>query len=307
MSFDVLQDKIKAKKNPTVAGLDARVEHVPPSILKKHMDRHGQTLEAAAGAVLEFDKGLIDALADVVPAVKPQSAYFEMLGWRGMKALEEVVAYAKEKDLFVIADVKRGDIGTTAAAYSQAWLGATQVGDDSCPVFDADCVTLNGYMGSDSIKPFLNDCTQRDKCAFVLAKTSNPSSMELQDIVAGDRLVYTVMGDLIQRWGQGTEGKYHYQALGAVVGATHPSVLKELRYRLDKVFFLVPGYGAQGGTAADVRYAFDELGRGAIVNASRSIMCAWQKTGKDGADYQEAARAAAEQMRDQIRQFVTIL
>ena len=307
MSFDVLQDKIKAKKNPTVAGLDARVEHVPPSILKKHMDRHGQTLEAAAGAVLEFDKGLIDALADVVPAVKPQSAYFEMLGWRGMKALEEVIAYAKEKDLFVIADVKRGDIGTTAAAYSQAWLGATQVGDDSCPVFDADCVTLNGYMGSDSIKPFLNDCTQRDKCAFVLAKTSNPSSMELQDIVAGDRLVYTVMGDLIQRWGQGTEGKYHYQALGAVVGATHPSVLKELRYRLDKVFFLVPGYGAQGGTAADVRYAFDELGRGAIVNASRSIMCAWQKTGKDGADYQEAARATAEQMRDQIRQFVTIL
>ena len=307
MSFDVLQDKIKAKKNPTVAGLDARVEHIPPSILKKHMDRHGQTLEAAAGAVLEFDKGLIDALADVVPAVKPQSAYFEMLGWRGMKALEEVVAYAKEKDLFVIADVKRGDIGTTAAAYSQAWLGTTQVGDASCPVFDADCVTLNGYMGSDSIKPFLNDCTQRDKCAFVLAKTSNPSSMELQDIVAGDRLVYTVMGDLIQRWGQGTEGKYHYQALGAVVGATHPSVLKELRYRLDKVFFLVPGYGAQGGTAADVRYAFDELGRGAIVNASRSIMCAWQKTGKDGADYQEAARAAAEQMRDQIRQFVTIL
>ncbi|MCI8762927.1 MAG: orotidine-5'-phosphate decarboxylase, partial [Oscillospiraceae bacterium] len=278
MSFDVLQDKIKAKKNPTVAGMDARVEHVPPSILKKHMDRHGQTLEAAAGAVLEFDKGLIDALADVVPAVKPQSAYFEMLGWRGMKALEEVVAYAKEKDLFVIADVKRGDIGTTAAAYSQAWLGTTQVGDASCPVFDADCVTLNGYMGSDSIKPFLNDCTQRDKCAFVLAKTSNPSSMELQDIVAGDRLVYTVMGDLIQRWGQGTEGKYHYQALGAVVGATHPSVLKELRYRLDKVFFLVPGYGAQGGTAADVRYAFDELGRGAIVNASRSIMCAWQKT-----------------------------
>lgn len=307
MSFDVLQDKIKAKKNPTVAGLDARVEHVPPSILKKHMDRHGQTLEAAAGAVLEFDKGLIDALADVVPAVKPQSAYFEMLGWRGMKALEEVVTYAKEKGLFVIADVKRGDIGTTAAAYSQAWLGATQVGDASCPVFDADCVTLNGYMGSDSIKPFLNDCTQRDKCAFVLAKTSNPSSMELQDIVAGDRLVYTVMGDLIQRWGQGTEGKYHYQALGAVVGATHPSVLKELRYRLDKVFFLVPGYGAQGGTAADVRYAFDELGRGAVVNASRSIMCAWQKTGKDGADYQEAARAAAEQMRDEIRRHVTIL
>ena len=307
MSFDVLQDKIKAKKNPTVAGLDARVEYVPPFILKKYTDQHGETLEAAAQAVREFDCGLIDALADVVPAVKPQAAYFEMLGWQGMKVLEEVTAYAKGKGLFVIADVKRGDIGTTAAAYSEAWLGSTQVGRTACPVFDADCVTLNGYMGSDAIKPFLKDCTERDKCAFVLAKTSNPSSMELQDIVAGDRLVYTVMGDLIQRWGQDTRGKYGYQALGAVVGATHPSVLKELRRRLDRVFFLVPGYGAQGGTAADVRYAFDELGRGAIVNASRSIMCAWQKTGRDGEDYQEAARAAAEKMRDEIRQYVTIL
>ena len=225
MSFDVLQEKIKAKKNPTVAGLDARVEYVPPFILNKHIDRCGETLEAAADAVLEFDCGLIDALADVVPAVKPQSAYFEMLGWRGMKALEEVIAYAKTKGLFVIADIKRGDIGTTAAAYSEAWLGSTQVGGTSCASFDADCVTLNGYMGSDAIKPFLKDCNERDKCAFVLAKTSNPSSVELQDMVAGDRLVYTVMGDLIQRWGQGTEGKFGYQTLGAVVGATHPSVL----------------------------------------------------------------------------------
>ena len=307
MSFDVLQDKIRAKKNPTVAGLDARVEYVPPFILKKHTEKHGETLEAAAQAVLEFDCGLIDALADTVPAVKPQSAYFEMLGWRGMKALEEVISYAKNKGLFVIADVKRGDIGTTASAYSEAWLGTTQVGGTACPVFDTDCVTLNGYMGSDAVKPFLEDCARRDKCAFVLAKTSNPSSVELQDMVAGDRLVYTVVGDLIQRWGKGTAGKNGYQALGAVVGATHPSVLKELRYRLDKVFFLVPGYGAQGGTAADVRFAFDELGRGAIVNASRSIMCAWQKTGRDGADYQDAARAAAEKMRDEIRQYVTIL
>lgn len=307
MSFDVLQEKIREKKNPTVAGLDARLEYVPPFIRNKHIERCGETLEAAANAVLDFDKGLIDALADVVPAVKPQSAYFEMLGWRGMKALEEVIAYAKEKDLFVIADIKRGDIGSTAAAYSEGWLGATRVGNTDCPVFDADCVTLNGYMGSDAINPFLNDCKTYDKCAFVLAKTSNPSSMELQDMVAGDRLVYTVLGDLIQRWGQGTEGLCGYQALGAVVGATHPSVLKELRRRLDKTFFLVPGYGAQGGTAADVRYAFDKLGRGAIVNASRSIMCAWQKTGRDGADYQDAARAAAEAMRDEIKQYVTIL
>lgn len=307
MSFDILQEKIKARKNPTVAGLDTRVEYVPPYLLKKYTDRYGETLEAAAEAITEFDCGLIDALADVVPAVKPQSAYFECLGWRGMKALEQVIAYAKEKGLYVIADVKRGDIGTTATAYSEGWLGITKVGSTDFPVFDADCVTLNGYMGSDAIKPFLADCTARNKSAFVLAKTSNPSSSELQDMVAGDRLVYTVMGDLIQRWGQGTEGKYGYNALGVVVGATHPSVLKELRHRLDKVFFLVPGYGAQGGTAADVRYAFDELGRGAIVNASRSILCAWKKTGKDGQDYQEAARAAAEKMRDEIKEYVTIM
>ena len=307
MSFDVLQDKIRAKKNPTVAGLDARVEYVPPHILNKYISQYGETLQAAAQAVLEFDCGLMDALADVVPAVKPQSAYFEMLGWRGMEAMEQVIAYAHQKDLFVIADVKRGDIGTTAAAYSEAWLGSTRVGSTDCPVFGADCVTLNGYMGSDSINPFLDSCRALDKCAFVLVKTSNPSSVELQDMVAGDRLVYKVMGDLTERLARDTAGKYGYNALGVVVGATHPNELKDLRRRLEKSFFLVPGYGAQGGTAADVQYAFDRYGHGAVVNASRSIMCAWKKTGKDGLDYQEAARAAAEQMRDEICAYVTIV
>ena len=307
MSFDILQDKIKEKKNPTVAGLDARVEYIPPHILKKYTSQYGETLQAAALAVEEFDCSLIDALCDVVPAVKPQSAYFEMLGWRGMETLEEVITHAKGKGLYVIADIKRGDIGTTATAYAEGWLGTTRVGETDCAAFDADCVTLNGYMGSDAIKPFLDQCVARNKSAFVLAKTSNPSSVELQDMVAGDRVVYTVMGDLIERWGKDTAGKYGYNALGAVVGATHASVLKELRRRLEHTFFLVPGYGAQGGTAADVRCAFDELGRGAIVNASRSIMCAWKKTGKDGMDYQEAARAAAEQMRDELREYITIL
>ena len=307
MSFDILQDKIKEKKNPTVAGLDARGEYIPPHILKKYTSQYGETLQAAALAVEEFDCSLIDALCDVVPAVKPQSAYFEMLGWRGMETLEEVITHAKGKGLYVIADIKRGDIGTTATAYAEGWLGTTRVGETDCAAFDADCVTLNGYMGSDAIKPFLDQCVARNKSAFVLAKTSNPSSVELQDMVAGDRVVYTVMGDLIERWGKDTAGKYGYNALGAVVGATHPSVLKELRRRLEYTFFLVPGYGAQGGTAADVRCAFDELGRGAIVNASRSIMCAWKKTGKDGMDYQEAARAAAEQMRDELREYITIL
>ncbi|HIT32116.1 MAG TPA: orotidine-5'-phosphate decarboxylase [Candidatus Enterenecus stercoripullorum] len=307
MSFDMLQDKIREMKNPTVAGLDARIEYVPAHIQKKSFEVHGETLAGAADAIWEFNMGLIDALCDIVPAVKPQSAYYENLGWAGMAVMEKTIRYAKEKGMYVIADIKRGDIGSTASAYADAWLGATKVGQTECPVFDADCVTLNGYMGSDAIKPFLDQCTARNKSAFVLAKTSNPSSVELQDMVAGDRLVYTVMGDLIERWGKDTAGKYGYQALGAVIGATHPSVLKEMRRRLERTFFLVPGYGAQGGTAADVRYAFDELGRGAIVNASRSIMCAWKKTGKDGLDYQQAARDAAIQMREELKQYITIL
>lgn len=307
MSFDVLQDRIRELKNPTVAGLDPRIEYVPAHLQEESFAQFGQTLEGAADAIWKFNQGLIDALCDVVPAVKPQSAYYENLGWRGMAVMEKTIQYAKEKGLYVIADIKRGDIGSTAAAYAEAWLGVTKVGETECPVFDADCVTLNGYMGSDAIKPFLDQCVARNKSAFVLAKTSNPSSMELQDMVAGDRVVYTVMGDLIERWGKDTAGKYGYNALGAVVGATHPSVLKELRRRLERTFFLVPGYGAQGGTAADVRYAFDELGRGAIVNASRSIMCAWQKTDKEGMDYQEAARDAAIRMRDELKRYITIL
>ena len=307
MSFDVLQDRIRELKNPTVAGLDPRIEYVPAHLQEESFAQFGQTLEGAADAIWKFNQGLIDALCDVVPAVKPQSAYYENLGWRGMAVMEKTIQYAKEKGLYVIADTKRGDIGSTAAAYTEAWLGVTKVGETECPVFDADCVTLNGYMGSDAIKPFLDQCVARNKSAFVLAKTSNPSSVELQDMVAGDRVVYTVMGDLIERWGKDTAGKYGYNALGAVVGATHPSVLKELRRRLERTFFLVPGYGAQGGTAADVRYAFDELGRGAIVNASRSIMCAWQKTGKEGMDYQEAARDAAIRMRDELKRYITIL
>lgn len=307
MSFDVLQDRIRELKNPTVAGLDPRIEYVPAHLQEESFAQFGQTLEGAADAIWKFNQGLIDALCDVVPAVKPQSAYYENLGWRGMAVMEKTIQYAKEKGLYVIADIKRGDIGSTAAAYAEAWLGVTKVGETECPVFDADCVTLNGYMGSDAIRPFLDQCVARSKSAFILAKTSNPSSMELQDMVAGDRVVYTVMGDLIERWGKDTAGKYGYNALGAVVGATHPSVLKELRRRLERTFFLVPGYGAQGGTAADVRYAFDELGRGAIVNASRSIMCAWQKTDKEGMDYQEAARDAAIRMRDELKRYITIL
>ena len=307
MSFDALQEKIRAKKNPTVAGLDPKPEQIPPHILKASYETYGETLQGAAEAVWTFNQGLIDALCDVVPAVKPQAAYYERLGWRGLEVMERTIAYAREKDLFVIADIKRGDIGSTAQAYADAWLGETRVGEASHPVFNADCVTLNGYMGSDTIEPFVEACKAGDKCLFLLVKTSNPGSGELQNMVAGDRLVYKVMGDMTAKLGKGTEGRYGFHLAGAVVGATYPSDLRELRRRLEHTFFLVPGYGAQGGTAEDVQYAFNKYGHGAIVNASRSIMCAWQKTGRDGTDYQEAARAAAVAMRDDIRKYVTIV
>ena len=307
MSFDRLQEAIIAKKNPTVAGLDPKPEYVPAHIRKECYDKYGETLEGAAEAIYRFNCGLMDALKDIVPAVKPQSAYYERLGWRGMEVLERTIRYAKEQGLYVIADIKRGDIGSTAEAYSDGWLGKTKVGEQMLSVFDADCVTLNGYMGADSVNPFLKTCKEMDKCAFILAKTSNPGSGELQNVSAGEGdTVYGLMADLIEKWGAGTEGKYGYTMAGAVAGATYPEELQKLRARMPHTFLLVPGYGAQGGTAEDVQYAFQKDGHGAIVNSSRGIICAWQKTGKDGMDYQEAVRNAAIAMRDDIARFTTI-
>ena len=306
MSFDVLQEKIREKKNPTVAGLDARIEYVPEYIRKEAFEKYGVGLKGAVEAIWQFNVGLIDALCDIVPAVKPQAAYYENLGWQGMEMLERTIRYAKEKGLFVIADIKRGDIGSTATAYAEGWLSGAPIEGQVFKSFDADCVTLNGYMGSDSIKPFLEAAKGEDKCAFVLVKTSNPGSGELQDVKAADgRTIYEVMGELNEQIAAGTEGKYGFTMAGAVTGATYPQQIQDLRARLPHTFFLVPGYGAQGGTAADVKYAFNEKGHGAIVNSSRGIMCAWKKTGGDGHDFKEAARNAAIAMRDDIAQFVT--
>ena len=307
MSFDVLQDKIRKMKNPTVAGLDARIEYVPEHIRKAAFAEYGVGRKGAAEAIYQFNVELIDALCDIVPAVKPQSAYYENLGWQGMEMLERTIAYAKSKELFVIADIKRGDIGSTASAYAEGWLSGTKIEGEVFPAFDADCVTLNGYMGSDSINPFLEAAKAQDKCVFVLVKTSNPSSGELQDLIAGDRQIYQAMGDLNQRIAKDTVGKYGYTIAGAVTGATYPSDIRDLRKRLEHTFFLVPGYGAQGGTSEDVHHAFDQYGHGAIVNSSRGIMCAWQKTGGNGHDFAQAARNAAIAMRDDLKQFVTIV
>ena len=308
MAFDRLIRAIDEKKNPTVAGLDPKLDYVPEFIKKDSREKYGDTLEAAADALLTFNKGLIDSLCDVVAAVKPQCAYYEMYGWQGVKALYDTIAYAKEKGLFVITDGKRNDIGTTMEAYAAAHIGKTEAFGKTFESFSADALTVNGYLGSDGINPLLNVCKEEDKGIFVLVKTSNPSSGELQDKPLADgNTVYRAMGAMCEGWGEKLPGKYGYSGVGAVVGATYPAQLEELRAAMPHTFFLVPGYGAQGGTAEDVQYAFDKYGHGAIVNSSRGIMCAWQKTGGDGRDFAQAARDAAIAMRDDIRRFVTIV
>lgn len=307
MSMDILQDKIREKKNPTVAGLDPLPEHIPGHILRRHIDEKGETLEAMAGAYLEWGCALIDALCDIVPAVKPQSAYYEMLGHWGIIILKEIINYAKSKGLYVILDAKRNDIGTTATAYSEAYLGGITIGETRVSPFGCDSMTINAYLGSDGVMPFIETCKRENKSVFALVKTSNPSSGQLQDLVAGDRSFYTAVGDLMARISGDTIGKYGFSCVGAVVGATYPSDMRALRSRLKNTFFLVPGYGAQGGGAEDAAFAFNENGHGAIINSSRAIMCAWKRTGSDGRDFTDAARAEAISMRDELKKQIIIV
>ncbi len=301
MSMDKLFEKIAEKQNPTVAGLDPKLSYIPDYIREESYKKYGKTLEGAADALLQFNKGLIDALCDIVPAVKPQAAYYEMYGWQGVKALTETIAYAKEHGMFVITDGKRNDIGATMTAYAAAHLGTTQVEDVVAEPFGADALTVNGYLGTDGIQPLLEVCGKEDKGIFVLVKTSNPSSGELQDRPLADgNTVYRAMGAMCEGWGEKLPGKYGYSGVGAVVGATYPAQLEELRAAMPHTFFLVPGYGAQGGAANDVAPGFDKNGLGAIVNSSRGIMCAWQKEGVDGYEFAAAARREAIRMRDEI-------
>ena len=324
MSFDKLQEKIDMMENPTVVGLDPALEHLPPRLLEKYIAEKGESLEAAAAAVYEFNVGLIDALYDIVPAVKPQMAFYEALGPEGVGALQKTIGYAKSKGLYVICDGKRNDIGSTAEAYSAAYLGTVKVGATELRPFDADALTVNAYLGSDGIKPFIDMAVKYDKALFALVKTSNPSAGELQDREVRQGTVpehrgtvpehrgtvpepspvlplYAVVGDLIEEISRDTKGKYGFTRVGAVVGATYPEEIDFLRVRLKNTFFLIPGYGAQGGGALDVVHAFTESGQGAIVNSSRAIIAAWKKTGED---YQDAARAEALRMRDDLRRFV---
>lgn len=299
MAFDRLIEKIVEMQNPTVAGLDPKLAFIPDFIKEEAYAKYGKTLEGAAEALLVYNKALIDALCDIVPAVKPQAAYYEMYGWQGVKALAETIAYAKSKGMFVITDGKRNDIGTTMEAYATAHLGLTDIEGDSVTAFGADALTVNGYLGSDGINPVINVSKNMDTGMFVLVKTSNPSSGELQNLsLESDETIYLHMGNLCEQWGSELMSNYGYSGVGAVVGATYPEQLTELRKALPHTFFLVPGYGAQGGTADDIAGAFDSNGLGAIVNSSRGIMCAWQKEENcKPEDFAQAARREAEKMK----------
>jgi len=300
MSFDRLIKKIIDMKNPTVVGLDPKLDYVPEYIKAECFAKYGETLEGASEALLAFNKAIIDEVCDIAPAIKPQCAYYEMYGWQGVKALVETIEYAKSKDMFVMTDGKRNDIGATMQAYATAHLGTTQVGSNMIDAFGADALTVNGYLGTDGIDPLLKICEEQNKGIFVLVKTSNKSSGELQDQNIGDTPIYSVMGDMCEKWGSSQIGQYGYSAVGAVVGATYPEQLTELRERLSHTMFLVPGYGAQGGGAKGLKGAFDSKGIGAIVNSSRAIMCAYQKEGCDEKDFAKASRREVIRMREDI-------
>ncbi len=299
-----LVQKIKGTGAPIVAGLDPMLSYIPESILKKAFAEYGETLEGAAEAIWQFNKEIIDNICDLIPAVKPQIAMYEQFGVEGLKAFQKTVNYCKEKDLVVIGDVKRGDIGSTSAAYATAHLGKVTVGEKRLSAFDEDFATVNPYLGSDGVKPFIEVCKKEKKGIFVLVKTSNPSSGEFQDRLIDGRPLYEYVGEKVDEWGKECMGD-SYSYVGAVVGATYPEMGKILRKIMPKAYILVPGYGAQGGKGADLVHFFNEDGLGAIVNSSRGIIAAWQqeKYAKFGAEhFGEASRAAVLDMREDIAQ-----
>ena len=297
-----LVEKIQKTGAPIVVGLDPMLKYIPEQILAGAYSEYGETLEGAAQAIWQFNREIIDNTCDLIPAVKPQIAMYEQFGVEGLKAFEKTVKYCKEKGLVVIGDVKRGDIGSTSAAYAAAHLGKVTVGANSFAAFDEDFATVNPYLGSDGVKPFIKVCKEEKKGIFVLVKTSNPSSGEFQDRLIDGRPLYEHVGEKVAEWGQECMGD-SYSYVGAVVGATYPEMGKILRKIMPKAYILVPGYGAQGGKGADLVHFFNEDGLGAIVNSSRGIIAAWQqeKYGKYGAEhFGEASRAAVLDMKADI-------
>ena len=290
--------KIKETGAPIVVGLDPMMKYIPEQIKKKAFAEYGETLEGATEAVFRYNKEIVDHIYDLVPAVKPQIAMYEQFGIPGMAAFKKTVDYCKEKGLVVIGDIKRGDIGSTSAAYAVGHLGHVQVGSKKYAGFDEDFATLNPYMGSDSIKPFIEVCKEENKGLFILVKTSNPSSGEFQDRLIDGRPLYEWVGEKVAEWGEDHMGK-EYSYVGAVVGATYPEMGKVLRKLMPKTFILVPGYGAQGGKGADLVHFFNEDGLGAIVNSSRGIIAAYKQEAYaefGELNYADASRKAVEAM-----------
>ena len=289
---------IKKTGAPIVVGLDPMLKYIPEHIQKKAFAEFGETLEGAAEAIWQYNKGIVDATFDLIPAVKPQIAMYEQFGIPGLQAYKKTIDYCKSKDLVVMGDIKRGDIGSTSAAYAVGHLGQVQVGSKKYAGFDEDFATVNPYLGSDGVKPFMDVCKEEKKGIFVLVKTSNPSSGEFQDRVIDGRPLYELVGEKVAQWGDELMGD-GYSYVGAVVGATYPEMGKVLRKIMPKTFILVPGYGAQGGKGADLVHFFNEDGLGAIVNSSRGIIAAYkqEKYKEFGAEnYADASRAAVKDM-----------
>ena len=293
-----LINKIQKTKAPIVVGLDPMLSYVPEHIQKKAFDEFGETLEGAAEAIWQFNKEIVDKTYDLIPAVKPQIAMYEQFGIEGLKAYKKTVDYCKSKDLVVIGDIKRGDIGSTSAAYATGHLGKVQVGSKTYAGFDEVFATVNPYLGSDGVKPFIDVCKQEKKGLFILVKTSNPSSGEFQDQLINGKPLYELVGEKVAQWGEDHMGD-GYSYIGAVVGATYPEQGEILRKVMPKSFILVPGYGAQGGKGKDLVHFFNEDGLGAIVNSSRGIIAAYKQEAyaKFGAEnFGDASRAAVEAM-----------
>ena len=289
---------IKKTGAPIVVGLDPMLNYIPEQVQQKAFAEYGETLEGAAVAIWQFNKEIVDKTYDLIPAVKPQIAMYEQFGLPGLAAFKKTVDYCKEKGLVVIGDIKRGDIGSTSAAYAVGHIGKVKVGSKTYAPFDEDFVTVNPYLGSDGVNPFLDVCKEEKKGIFVLVKTSNPSSGEFQDQKIDGRPLYELVGEKVAAWGSEVMGD-EYSYVGAVVGATYPEMGKVLRKVMPKAYILVPGYGAQGGKGKDLVHFFNEDGLGAIVNSSRGIIAAYKQEqyAKFGAEnFGDASRAAVETM-----------
>lgn len=306
MSVDVLQQKIRKLKTPIMVCLCPYYDQIPVFLREQTQAQFGDTLAAAAESFRAFCFGILDALDGVVPAVSVETACFHALGADGTAAMQKVLNYAREKEFYVLLDAMRCDIGPNAEALAEACFGSVKVGEHEFTPYPCDGILLSSYLGSDAVKPFTKFCAE-GKNVFLLSHSSNKSAREVQDLLSGDRVVYQVMADLAMRWSGDLFGRNGYSEIGLAVGANNVPVLKNLRARYDRLFFLVPGYGAQGAGAKDVQYAFDRMGHGAVVMAGRSILYAYQKYEQDEKDYAQAAKDAAVKMREQILGYITVI